>query len=53
MKGPGTSTSVVSNLSAALEIVQQVGKIVKSVPFLEPIGAILSQVRRGLQGLVV
>ncbi|KAJ7914361.1 hypothetical protein B0H13DRAFT_2270802, partial [Mycena leptocephala] len=41
--GPGTSTSVVSNLSAALEIVQQVGKIVKSVPFLEPIGAILSQ----------
>ncbi|KAJ6458690.1 hypothetical protein DFH09DRAFT_1231906 [Mycena vulgaris] len=41
--GPETSASVVSNLSAALEIVQQVGKIVKSVPFLEPIGAILSQ----------
>ncbi|KAJ7815123.1 hypothetical protein B0H13DRAFT_2138833, partial [Mycena leptocephala] len=31
-------------LVGALEIVQQVGKIVESAPFIEPIGAILSEV---------
>ncbi|KAF8199794.1 hypothetical protein K438DRAFT_2112069 [Mycena galopus ATCC 62051] len=40
--GVQTKDSVVSNLKAGLEIVQQVGKIVQSVPFIEPIGAILS-----------
>ncbi|KAJ7870240.1 ankyrin repeat-containing domain protein [Mycena leptocephala] len=35
---------LISNLLAALEIVQQVGKIVESAPFIEPIGAILSEV---------
>ncbi|KAJ7291119.1 ankyrin repeat-containing domain protein [Mycena rebaudengoi] len=35
--------TVISNLSAVLDIVQQVGKILQTVPFVEPIGAILSQ----------
>ncbi|KAJ7167388.1 ankyrin repeat-containing domain protein [Mycena crocata] len=41
---PTTSAkdSIVSNISAVLDVVQQVGKILESVPFVEPIGAILS-----------
>ncbi|KAJ7291164.1 ankyrin repeat-containing domain protein [Mycena rebaudengoi] len=35
--------TVISNLVAVLDIVQQVGKILQTVPFVEPIGAILSQ----------
>ncbi|KAJ7323524.1 hypothetical protein DFH08DRAFT_817554 [Mycena albidolilacea] len=35
--------SVISNLSSALSIVQQVGKMIESFPFIEPIGAILSE----------
>ncbi|KAJ7870237.1 hypothetical protein B0H13DRAFT_2280653 [Mycena leptocephala] len=42
--GSSKNDTVISNLLAALEIVQQVGKIVESAPFIEPIGAILSEV---------
>ncbi|KAJ7167380.1 hypothetical protein C8R43DRAFT_1121809 [Mycena crocata] len=34
--------SILPNLSAVLDVVQQVGKILESVPYIEPIGAILS-----------
>ncbi|KAJ7851183.1 hypothetical protein B0H13DRAFT_2674322 [Mycena leptocephala] len=44
VNGSSKNTAVISNLLAALEIVQQVGKIVESAPFIEPIGAILSEV---------
>ncbi|KAJ7692540.1 ankyrin repeat-containing domain protein [Mycena rosella] len=42
-EGTDGSDSVLSNLLIALDIVQQVGSIVQSVPFIAPIGAILSE----------
>ncbi|KAJ7830979.1 hypothetical protein B0H13DRAFT_2371693 [Mycena leptocephala] len=44
VNGASKNNAVISNLLVALEIVQQVGKIVESAPFIEPIGAILSEV---------
>ncbi|KAF7356057.1 ANK-REP-REGION domain-containing protein [Mycena venus] len=41
--GSGKVESVISNLSTALKVVQQVGNIIESVPFIAPIGAILSE----------
>ncbi|KAJ7283608.1 hypothetical protein C8J57DRAFT_739671 [Mycena rebaudengoi] len=35
--------TITSNLLAVLDIVQQVGKILEKVPFVEPVGALLSQ----------
>ncbi|KAJ7071594.1 ankyrin repeat-containing domain protein [Mycena amicta] len=43
VEGTDRTDTVLSNLLAALEIVQQVGSIVESVPFIAPIGAILSE----------
>ncbi|KAJ7274605.1 ankyrin repeat-containing domain protein [Mycena rebaudengoi] len=39
----GSKDSVISNISAALAIVEQVGKVIEAAPFVEPIGAILLQ----------
>ncbi|KAJ7291253.1 hypothetical protein C8J57DRAFT_212785 [Mycena rebaudengoi] len=39
----GAKDTITSNLLAVLDIVQQVGKILEKVPFVEPIGALLSQ----------
>ncbi|KAJ7291196.1 ankyrin repeat-containing domain protein [Mycena rebaudengoi] len=39
----GAKDTITSNLLAVLDIVQQVGKILEKVPFVAPIGAILSQ----------
>ncbi|KAJ7291204.1 ankyrin repeat-containing domain protein [Mycena rebaudengoi] len=39
----GAKDTITSNLLAVLDIVQQVGKILQTVPLVEPIGAILSQ----------
>ncbi|KAJ7256360.1 ankyrin repeat-containing domain protein [Mycena rebaudengoi] len=38
-----TKDSVISNILAALAIVEQVGKVIEAAPFVAPIGAILSQ----------
>ncbi|KAJ7145199.1 hypothetical protein C8R43DRAFT_1197445 [Mycena crocata] len=42
---PTTSVkdSIVPNLTTILNVVQQVGKILQSVPFVEPVGAILAE----------
>ncbi|KAJ7091786.1 ankyrin repeat-containing domain protein [Mycena epipterygia] len=39
----GSKDSAISNISAALAIVEQVGKVIEAAPFVEPIAAILLQ----------
>ncbi|KAJ7274600.1 hypothetical protein C8J57DRAFT_1714452 [Mycena rebaudengoi] len=47
----GSKDSVISNISAALAIVEQVGKVIEAAPFVAPIGAILSQFVKGYKQL--